>query len=86
MGASPPAAGTGLSACIFCPANRSKGYRFYPLRIPRWSLFLLYKGQIDDIQFYAPILAGKEGKEEIKKTAGDDRRLTIQKTGLILRP
>jgi hypothetical protein len=23
---------TGLSACIFCPGNRAKGYRFYPLR------------------------------------------------------
>jgi hypothetical protein len=26
---------TGLSACIFCPVNRPKGYRFYPLREPK---------------------------------------------------
>jgi hypothetical protein len=28
----PPFGGTALSACIFCPVNRAKGYRFYPLR------------------------------------------------------
>jgi hypothetical protein len=34
MGASPPAAGTGLSACIFFACGK-KGYRFYPLRVLR---------------------------------------------------
>jgi hypothetical protein len=31
LGASPPAAGTGLSACIFFACGK-KGYRFNPLR------------------------------------------------------
>jgi hypothetical protein len=34
LGASPPAAGTGLSACIFFACGK-KGYRFYPLREPK---------------------------------------------------